>query len=223
MLQLPSCCRLCHSPRCQLTPLAHPAPVLRRLCLLSAGASSLCWRLLPVLPPPVVHRRIHLRLLPCLHLSVRLVVAFPNASASSSCRASSRHHSLRHSLRLNFSSRPSRLIGCHIAQHLNPHLVATPPGALASASCYPLACYSIQHLLQFTSALRRTPLGWLVVVYPSASASHAAPLLFGWLLHIPAPQPLPLIAHHCFCCRRGAHSSPFWGLLRCCQLSTRPS
>ena len=35
----PSCCRLCHSPCCQLTPLVHPACVLWCLYLLSAGTS----------------------------------------------------------------------------------------------------------------------------------------------------------------------------------------
>ena len=143
--------------------------------------------------------------------------------ASPSCRASAWRIGLCHSSRLHFLLHPSCSVGCRVAQHLNPHLVTTPPGALASASCCSLARYSIQRCLQFTSALRCTPLIWLVVTHPSASASRVVSLLFGWLLHIPAPQPLPLIAHHHFHCHCGAHLLPARGLLRCCPLRRHPS
>ena len=73
---LPSTRTHTHPLCCQLTPLAPPAPVLRCPCLLSAGASLLCCRLLVVLLPPVVHRCIHLCLLPCLHLLSHLCLAW---------------------------------------------------------------------------------------------------------------------------------------------------
>jgi hypothetical protein len=66
---------------------------------------------------------------------VWLVVAFPSASASPSCRASARSLGLRYSLCLNLSLSPSCSVGCRVAQHFNPHLIATPPGASASTSC----------------------------------------------------------------------------------------
>jgi hypothetical protein len=62
----------------------------------AAPLPFVCWRLLVVLPPPVVHRRIHLRLLPCLNLSSRLCLA--------SC--------------------PSRLVGCCISQPLSLSLLS---------------------------------------------------------------------------------------------------
>ena len=135
----PSCCRLCHSPRCQLTPLAPPAPILRRLCFLSAGIFLLCCCLLL---STGAFTSASCRASTSRHNSatcraplVLLVVAFPSASASLSCRASARRLGLRHLLRLNLLPCPSRLVGCRVAQCLNPHLNATPPGASATASC----------------------------------------------------------------------------------------
>ncbi len=133
----PSCCCLCHSPRCQLTPLAPPAPVLWCLCLLSAGASSLCSRLLlstgafTSASCPTSHHNSASRCAPL----VWLVVAIPSASASPSRRASAWRPGLCHSLCLNHLPRPSHVVGCRVAQRRNPHLVAIPPGASASTSC----------------------------------------------------------------------------------------
>ena len=93
-------------------------------------------------------------------LLVWIVVAFPSASASPSRRASTWCLGLCHSLRLNLSSRSSCSVGCCLAQRLNPHLVATPPGALASTSCLSLARDSIW----------RCPLP-LLTPYPSRTMS----------------------------------------------------
>ena len=87
----------------------------------------------------------------CLPL-VWLVVAFPSTSAFPSHRASTRRLGLRHSSRLHLSSHPSRSVGCPVAQRLNPHLVATPPGALASTSYCTLACDSSRRYLPPTAA-----------------------------------------------------------------------
>ena len=75
----------------------------------------------------------------CCTPLVWLVVAYPSILASPSCPTSTQRLGLRHSSCLHLSPHPSRLVGCRIAQHLNPHLVATSPGALASASCCSLA------------------------------------------------------------------------------------
>jgi hypothetical protein len=87
----------------------------------------------------------------CLPL-VWLVVAFPSTSAFPSHRASARRLGLRHSSRLHLSSRPSRSVGCPVAQRLNPHLVATPPGASASTSHCTLARDSSRRYLPPTAA-----------------------------------------------------------------------
>ena len=123
------CCRLCHSPRCQLTPLVLPAPILQCLCLLSAGASLLCCRLLlstGAFTSTSCHASTSRHNSALRHARlIWLVVTFPITSTSPSCRASARRLGLRHLLC------PSCLIGCPIAQHLNTHHIATPPGALA--------------------------------------------------------------------------------------------
>jgi hypothetical protein len=77
-----------------------PSLALTMLPTHSVGASGshsvaplpfVCCHLLIVLPPPVVHRRIHLYLLPCLHLLSQLCIAL----------------------------RPSHLVGCRISQCLS--------------------------------------------------------------------------------------------------------
>ena len=108
----------------------------------AAPLTFVCWCLLVVLLPYVVHRCIHLRLLPCLHLSSQLcLVVCPSCLVG--CHISQRlslsllshlclawRLGLCHSLCLNLSLRPSHSIDCCIAQRLNLHLVATLPGAL---------------------------------------------------------------------------------------------
>ena len=129
---------------------------------------------------------------------VQLVVTYPSALASSSRRASTWHLSLHHLSCLHHSSCPSCLVACHIAQRLNPHLVATPPGASASASCCSLACDTVQ---------RRLPP--LLSPYPSRTMSPSPEREWG------------LPKHHRFSCPRGAHTLPAQDLLCCCHLCTR--
>ena len=96
-----------------------------------------CWCLLVVLPP-VVLRRIHLPLLPCLHLLSHLCLVW-HPSCLVGCHIS-QHLSLSLLSRLRPVPWPPPFITPQpfvvpLAQRLNPHLLATPPGASASASC----------------------------------------------------------------------------------------
>jgi hypothetical protein len=130
---------------------------------------------------------------------VRLVVAFPSASASPSRCPSAWPIGLRHSLGLKLLLRPSRSVGCGVARCLNPHLVATPPGASASA----LADPSLVTAFGVVCRRSRCPPPYL-----SSTTS---------------PSPEREAPEHCrFCCCRGARPSPARGLLRCCRHSERP-
>ncbi len=142
---------------------------------------------------------------------VWLVVTFSSASASPSCRTSARRLGLRHSLHLNFLSGPSCLVGCCNAQRLNPHLVATPPGASASTSCQSLTRDSIW------CRLPPLPPPYLSCA-TSPSPEREAPEHCRFRCHHGAPLS-PVRGLLCCCHRRGhpcAHQSPAGGLSRCC-------
>ena len=190
-----SCCHLCHSPRCKFTLLAPPASALWCLCLVSAGASSLCCRLSLLSTGAFNSASCHASAsrqtsASCRAPLVWLVVAFPSASASTSRRAFAWRLGFHHLLRLHHLSCPFCLVSCRIAQRLNPHLVTTPPSALASTSHCTFA--------------------------RDSSWCHLPPLPPPYLSHTTSPSPAReqgLPKHCCFCCRCDARLSPVWSLL----------
>ncbi len=123
-----------------------------------------------------------------------LGVAFSNASASPSCCTSTQHLGLCHSSRIHLLLHSSHLFGCRVAQHLNPYLAATPPGASASASCCSLACDSVW--------CRLPPL-------PPPYSSHITSPSPEWEWGLPE--------HRRFCCRCSVRLSSARGLLHCCR------
>ena len=158
----PSCCCLCHSPRCQLTLLAPLAPVLWCLYLLSAVNYLLCCRLLlstGTIPLP-------------LAVPLPLVTALP-------CVAP-----LLFGWLLHFPA-PQTL-----------SLVAPLPGVSAST-------------IHYSSTFHRAPLVWLVVALPSTST----PIL-SQLRLVPWPPPLvdPLLvtAFGVVCRHYHRHIHPVW-------------
>jgi hypothetical protein len=154
-----------HLPLAAISATHHAANSLRwRLRLPFWGASAFCL---------LVHSHTGAFISASCHVStshhnsasrraplVQLVGALSSASASPSCRASSRRLGLRHSLRLNLSLYPSCLVGCCVAQRLNPHHVATLPGASAPpvdpllvTAFGVVCCCSHQHICPIQSHL----------------------------------------------------------------------